>query len=83
MYPNLKLQLWRSGIRQNRLAQLIGIHETLLSKIVNGFRQPDADVKARIAAVLKSDEGWLFAAENVGMEIKPAAPEQRGAAPKG
>jgi transcriptional regulator with XRE-family HTH domain len=81
MYPNLKLQLWRSGIRQNRLAQLVGIHETLLSKIVNGFRQPDADVRARIAAVLKSDEGWLFAAENVGLEIG-AAESERGAAPK-
>jgi transcriptional regulator with XRE-family HTH domain len=65
MYPNLKLQLWRSGIRQNRLAQLIGIHETLLSKIVNGFRQPDAEVRARIAAVLKSDEGWLFSTADV------------------
>ena len=57
MYPNLKLQLWRSGIRQNRLAQLIGIHETLLSKIVNGFRQPDAKVKARIAAVQQLPPG--------------------------
>jgi len=83
MYPNLKLQLWRSGIRQNRLAQLVGIHETLLSKIVNGFRQPDAQVRARIATVLKSDEGWLFAAENVGIEMNPAGSEQRGAAPKG
>jgi transcriptional regulator with XRE-family HTH domain len=83
MYPNLKLQLWRSGIRQNRLAQLIGIHETLLSKIVNGFRQPDADVRARIAAVLKTDEGWLFAAESVGTEIDRARSEQAGAAPKG
>ena len=34
----------------------------LPSKIVNGFRQPDAQVRARSAAVLKSDEGWLFAA---------------------
>jgi transcriptional regulator with XRE-family HTH domain len=83
MYPNLKLQLWRSGLRQNRLAQLVGIHETLLSKIVNGFRQPDADVRARIAAVLKTDEGWLFAAENVGLEINPGGSEQRGAVPKG
>jgi transcriptional regulator with XRE-family HTH domain len=65
MYPNLKLQLWRSGIRQNRLAQLIGIHETLLSKIVNGFRQPDAEVRARIASVLKSDEGWLFSTADI------------------
>jgi transcriptional regulator with XRE-family HTH domain len=60
MYPNLKLQLWRSGIRQNRLAQLVGIHETLLSKIVNGFRQPEAHLRSRIAAVLQAEEGWLF-----------------------
>jgi len=60
MYPNLKLQLWKSGIRQNRLAQLVGIHETLLSRIVNGFREPDAAVRTKIAAALHSDEGWLF-----------------------
>lgn len=63
MYPNLKLQLWRVGIRQNRLAQLIGIHETLLSKIVNGFRQPDPRIRTRIATILQSDEAWLFAEE--------------------
>ena len=40
MYPNLKLQMWKSGTRQNRLAQLVGIHETKLSKIVNGFLAP-------------------------------------------
>ena len=60
MYPNLKLQLWMSGIRQNRLAKLLDIDETTLSKIVNGFRQPTPEVRGRIASVLKSDEGWLF-----------------------
>jgi transcriptional regulator with XRE-family HTH domain len=60
MYPNLKLQLWRSGIRQCRLAQMIGVHETLLSRIVNGFRQPDAATRVRIAAALRADEDWLF-----------------------
>jgi transcriptional regulator with XRE-family HTH domain len=64
MYPNLKMQIWRSGIRQNRLAQMVGIHETLLSRILNGFRQPDAEVRAKIAAALKSDEAWLFAVED-------------------
>jgi len=64
MYPNLKLQLWRRGLRQNRLAQMLGIHETLLSKIVNGFREPDAELRAHIAAVLKTDEEWLFAADD-------------------
>jgi transcriptional regulator with XRE-family HTH domain len=62
MYPNLKLQIWRLGFRQNRLAQMIGIHETLLSKIINGFREPDAETRVRIATALQSDEGWLFAA---------------------
>jgi transcriptional regulator with XRE-family HTH domain len=65
MYPNLKLHLWKSGMRQNRLAQLVGIHETLLSKIVNGYRTPDAETRARIAAVLHSDEFWLFASEDI------------------
>jgi transcriptional regulator with XRE-family HTH domain len=60
MYPNLKLQLWQSGMRQNRLAQLIGIDESLLSKIVNGFREPAPPVRARIATILQSDEEWLF-----------------------
>ena len=60
MYPNLKLQFWKNGMRQNRLAQLVGIHETLLSKIVNGFRQPDSETRSRIATVLRSDAEWLF-----------------------
>ena len=60
MYPNLKLQLWRTGIRQNRLAQLLEIDQTLLSRIVNGFRTPDGELRTRIAALLQSDEEWLF-----------------------
>ncbi len=73
MYPNLKLQLWRSGIRQNRLAQLLGIDETLLSKIVNGFRQPNPQIRARIAAILQCDEAWLFTCEMPA----PSPPEAR------
>jgi transcriptional regulator with XRE-family HTH domain len=60
MYPNLKLQLWRTGIRQNRLAQSLGIDETMLSKIVNGFREPSPQMREKIALILKSDEHWLF-----------------------
>ncbi len=63
MYPNLKLQIWRCGLRQNRLAQLVQIHETHLSKIINGYRDADAAVRAKIADVLKTDEGWLFTEE--------------------
>jgi transcriptional regulator with XRE-family HTH domain len=74
MYPNLKLQLWKSGMRQNRLALLVGIHETLLSKIVNGFREPDSEVRSRIARVLASDANWLFARETV----QPVNADERG-----
>jgi len=60
MYPNLKWQLWRAGIRQNRLAQMIGIDETVLSRIINGFREPSPELRHSIAAALESDEAWLF-----------------------
>jgi transcriptional regulator with XRE-family HTH domain len=57
---NLKYQLCKTGIRQNRLAKMLGIDETALSKIVNGFREPTAALQESIAAVLKCDPGWLF-----------------------
>jgi transcriptional regulator with XRE-family HTH domain len=60
MYPNLKLQIWKSGIRQNRLAKMLGMDETMLSRIVNGYRNPNAELRERIAALLHCDEGWLF-----------------------
>jgi transcriptional regulator with XRE-family HTH domain len=60
MYPNLKLQLWKMGMRQNRLARSLGMDETMLSKIVNGFREPSGDVRERIAGLLHSDAAWLF-----------------------
>lgn len=60
MYPNLKLQLWKSGIRQNRLAQMLGMDETALSKIINGYREPGAELRRHIAGILKEDEDWLF-----------------------
>ena len=64
MYPNLKLQLWKSGIRQNRLARQLGVDETVLSRIVNGFREPNSDLQGQIAAVLKCDAQWLFSRQN-------------------
>ena len=60
MYPNLKLQMWRTGLRQNRLAQILELDETALSRIVNGFRKPGPEIKAKIAAALRIDEDWLF-----------------------
>lgn len=60
MYPNLKLQLWVMGIRQNRLAQSLGMDESIVSKIINGFRTPSPEVRARIAGLLACDPEWLF-----------------------
>ena len=60
MYPNLKWQLWVTGIRQNRLAKMLGMDETILSKIVNGSREPNAQLRERIATVLQRDSDWLF-----------------------
>ena len=64
MYPNLKLQLWKSGIRQNRLARQLGVDETVLSRIVNGFREPNAELQGQIASVLKCDAQWLFSRQS-------------------
>jgi transcriptional regulator with XRE-family HTH domain len=60
VYPNLKLQLWRSGIRQNRLAQMLGVDETMLSKVINGYRAASPELREKIAGILQSNEEWLF-----------------------
>ncbi len=60
MYPNLKLQLWTSGLRQNRLARMLEMDETTLSRIVNGFREPSIELRNNIAGMLKCDVDWLF-----------------------
>ena len=70
MYPNLKLQLWRAGIRQNWLAQRLGMDETVLSRIVNGFRQPTQEIRAKIAELLNSEEEWLFECQDRSESIR-------------
>ena len=63
MYPNLRLQLWRRKIRQNQLARMLEIDETILSRIMNGFRHPGPEIRKQIAVLLESDELWLFEKE--------------------
>jgi transcriptional regulator with XRE-family HTH domain len=63
MYPNLKLQIWKTGIRQNRLAQMLGMDETMLSRIVNGYRDASPELRERVAGLLHSDVAWLFACD--------------------
>ena len=60
MYSNLKLQIWRTGTHQNRLAKMLQIDETTLSRIVNGYREPSIELREKIAALLHCDQAWLF-----------------------
>jgi transcriptional regulator with XRE-family HTH domain len=78
IYPNLKLRIYTSGIRQNRLARMLGIDEAHLSRIINGFRQPSGDIREQIATILQSDPEWLFYRmqindENLSAELKTPA----------
>ena len=72
MYPNLKLQIWKTGIRQNRLAQMLGMDETMLSRVVNGFRKPSAELRESIAKVLSCDQAWLFEEAEPAPSTPPA-----------
>jgi len=64
MYVNLKMCLWQSGLRQNRLAQALQMDEALLSRIINGYRQPTPEQRTRIAEILHREETWLFARDS-------------------
>ena len=60
MYPNLKLQIFKRGVRQNHLARQIGISDPILSKIIHGYRVPSEAERRLLAACLEADEDWLF-----------------------
>ncbi len=60
MYPNLKLQLFRNAVRQNFLARELGIDESILSKIIHGYREPSKEQRENLARYLNVEESWLF-----------------------
>ncbi|GEM_PF-1326510 len=72
MYLNLKVAIWQTGLRQNRLAQTLNMDEALLSRIINGFREPTPEQRTRIAQVLQKDEQWLFAREPEAAQETPS-----------
>lgn len=74
IYPNLKLRIYITGMRQNRLARLVGIDEAYLSRIVNGIREPGQQLRLQIAQVLDCDAAWLFQRST----MEPARQEIRG-----
>ena len=60
MYPNLKLQIFKAGIRQNQIAKDLKFCESQLSKIIHGYREPSAGERKMLAGYLNVDETWLF-----------------------
>jgi transcriptional regulator with XRE-family HTH domain len=77
VYPNLKLQIWKLGLRQNRLARELNLDETILSRVVNGFREPSPELRMNIAAILRSDPDWLFARDE-----DPEDSDKQGGGPR-
>jgi transcriptional regulator with XRE-family HTH domain len=60
MYPNLKLQIFRLGTHQNHIARALRMDESVLSKIIHGYRQPSQEQRRQLADFLKVEENWLF-----------------------
>ncbi len=71
MYPNLKLEIFKKGIRQNRLAQALGMNDVILSKIIHGYREPSEAQKKLLANYLQVDEAWLFEKYEVAPSSSP------------
>jgi transcriptional regulator with XRE-family HTH domain len=72
MYPNLKLQIFRSSVRQNFLARELGIDESILSKIIHGYREPSKRQRESLAQYLGVEEAWLFEKYEVSSPARPA-----------
>jgi len=60
MYPNLKLQIFKLGIHQNHIARELGIDESVLSKIIHGYREPSQVQRKQLSGFLAVEETWLF-----------------------
>ena len=60
MYPNLKLAIFKKGLRQNQLSKVLGINEAHLSKVIRGYREPSESQRVLLAKYLDADAAWLF-----------------------
>jgi transcriptional regulator with XRE-family HTH domain len=57
------MEIWLSGMRQNRLARALSLDETVLSKVINGYRQPSPELRMLLAQYFNKSEAWLFQKE--------------------
>jgi transcriptional regulator with XRE-family HTH domain len=60
MYLNIKLQVFRLGFHQIDIAKALGIDESVLSKIIHGYREPSKAQRTQLARCLNAEESWLF-----------------------
>jgi transcriptional regulator with XRE-family HTH domain len=60
MLSNLKAVLAARRMRQFELAAALGISPSTLTEIILDRREADAELRARIALILKADEAFLF-----------------------
>lgn len=60
MRLDLLLALKKKGLTQRQFAKLVGDHETIISQVVNGWRNLDNKRMNRYAAVLGEDSATLF-----------------------
>ena len=56
----LKFALLRLGVRQVELAKKLGISECVCSKMVNGWLEPNNDLKKNISKILNVPVEDLF-----------------------
>ncbi len=59
----------RLGLPQEKLAALIGIHPTLLSRYFRGLRKPPPDFEAKVNAALDRLEAAERAAEEARQRV--------------
>ena len=63
MVTHLKMERTKSGIRQWRLASLVGVSQSELSCYESGRRRCPADIRRKIADVLSTTPDRLFPEE--------------------
>ena len=73
MYLNIKVQVFKLGIRQNDVARELQITESMLSKIIHGYRQPSKTQRLQLARYLNAEESWLFEKYDRTVAIAPIA----------
>ena len=63
MNTKLKFKIIESGKPQIAIAKELGVPEPYLSKVVNGWIEPKAEVKEKIARALECSVEEIFASE--------------------